>query len=75
MTVKISRDVATVADLRRQSGRVKDSRISRRLLAIALVIEGASRKAAEWIVRRFGTEFTVTMLKVSKDCPTVVVVS
>lgn len=46
MTVRITRDDATASDLRRQSGRVKDGRISRRLLAIALVLEGASRKAA-----------------------------
>ena len=46
MTVKIARDNATASDLRRQSGRVKDGRISRRLLAIALVLEGASRKVA-----------------------------
>lgn len=46
MTVKIARDDATALDLRRQSGRVKDGRISRRLLAIALVLEGASRKVA-----------------------------
>jgi len=46
MTVRIARDDATALDLRRQSGRVKDGRISRRLLAIALVLEGASRKVA-----------------------------
>ncbi|MEP3330422.1 helix-turn-helix domain-containing protein, partial [Sedimentitalea sp.] len=46
MTVKIARDDATASDLRRQAGRVKDGRISRRLLAIALVLEGASRKLA-----------------------------
>ena len=46
MTVRITRDDAAASDLRRQSGRVKDGRISRRLLAIALVLEGASRKVA-----------------------------
>ena len=46
MTVRITRDDTTASDLRRQSGRVKDGRISRRLLAIALVLEGASRKVA-----------------------------
>ena len=46
MTVRIIRDEAAPSDLRRQSGRVKDGRISRRLLAIALVLEGASRKVA-----------------------------
>lgn len=46
MTVRITRDEVAPSDLRRQSGRVKDGRISRRLLAIALVLEGASRKVA-----------------------------
>ena len=46
MTVRITRDDAVASDLRRQAGRVKDGRISRRLLAIALVLEGASRKRA-----------------------------
>ena len=46
MTVRITRGGATASDLRRQSGRVKDGRISRRLLAIALVLEGVSRKVA-----------------------------
>lgn len=76
MTVRITRDDATASDLRRQSGRVKDGRISRRLLAIALVLEGRRErsrlKAAEWIARPFGTGFTVTMPKVLRDCATVV---
>ena len=46
MTVKITRDDMTAQDLRRQAGRVKDGRVSRRLLAIALVLEGTSRKTA-----------------------------
>ena len=46
MTVRITRDDTTASDLRRHSGRVKDGRISRRLLAIALVLEGVSRKVA-----------------------------
>ena len=76
MTVRITRDDATASDLRRQSGRVKDGRISRRLLAIALVLEGASRKVAaescgmdrqtlrDWVHR--------TMPKVSRGFATVV---
>jgi len=48
MTVKIKRDDMTASELRQQAGRVKDGRVSRRLLAIALVLEGASRtRAAE----------------------------
>lgn len=46
MTVKITRDDMTSQELRRQAGRVKDGRVSRRLLAIALVLEGASRRTA-----------------------------
>lgn len=46
MTVEITRDDMTSQELRRQAGRVKDGRVSRRLLAIALVLEGASRKTA-----------------------------
>jgi transposase len=48
MTVKIKREDMTASELRQQAGRVKDGRVSRRLLAIALVFEGASRtRAAE----------------------------
>ncbi len=44
--VEIFREDYNAQDLRRRAGRVKDGRISRRLLAIALVLEGASRKVA-----------------------------
>ena len=46
MTVRIARDDMTASQLRQQAGRVKDGRVSRRLLAIALVLEGTSRKHA-----------------------------
>jgi len=46
MTVKITRDDMTVEDLRSAAGSVKDGKVARRLLAIALVLEGASRKRA-----------------------------
>jgi transposase len=46
MTVKITRDDMTARDLRGHAGRVKDGRVCRRLLAIALVLEGTSRKTA-----------------------------
>jgi putative transposase len=46
MTVLVTRNGMTVRELRRQAGRVKDGRVSRRILSIALVLEGASRKAA-----------------------------
>ncbi len=44
--VKITRKDINAQDLRRQAGQVKDGRVSRRLLAIALILEGASRKTA-----------------------------
>jgi putative transposase len=46
MTVKIARDEMSAQDLRAQAGRVRDGKVARRLLAIALVLEGASRKRA-----------------------------
>jgi transposase len=46
MTVKITRDDMTAQDLRAAAGSVKDGKVARRLLAIALVLEGASRKGA-----------------------------
>ena len=44
--VKVTRDDMTAGDLRKASGRVKDGKVARRLLAIALVLEGVSRKVA-----------------------------
>lgn len=44
--VKIEREDLSVEDLRQLSGCVKDVHVLRRLLAIALVLEGASRKGA-----------------------------
>lgn len=46
MTVKISCEDNTVQDLRVAAGSVKDGKVARRLLAIALVLDGASRKTA-----------------------------
>jgi transposase len=46
MAVKLTRDDMTAQDLRTASGKVKDGKVARRLLAIALVLEGASRKRA-----------------------------
>ena len=46
MTVKIIRDDLTAQDLRAASGGAKDGRVARRLLAIAFVLEGVSRKTA-----------------------------
>jgi transposase len=44
--VKVTRDDMTAGDLRKASGRVKDGKVARRLLAIALVLEGVPRKVA-----------------------------
>jgi transposase len=46
MTVKVARDDMTARDLRAAAGRVKDGKVARRMLAIALILEGASRKVA-----------------------------
>ncbi len=44
--VKITRDDLSARELRAAAGRVKDGTVARRVLAIALVIEGAARKSA-----------------------------
>ena len=46
MTVSITRSEHTPADLRREAGRTADARASRRMLALALVMEGESRETA-----------------------------
>jgi transposase len=46
MTVKITRRDFSAAELRRKAGRVRDANQSRRLLAVAQVLEGASRDEA-----------------------------
>jgi transposase len=46
MTVSITRTEHTPLDLRREGGRTADARASRRMLALALVMEGESRAAA-----------------------------
>ena len=46
MTVSITRLEHTPADLRREAGRSADARASRRMLALALVMEGQSRETA-----------------------------
>jgi transposase len=46
MTVSITRSEHTPADLRREAGRTADARGSRRMLALALVMEGESRETA-----------------------------
>ena len=44
MTVKIEREDKSAQELRQLARRVKDGRVSQRLLAIAMVLEGMRRK-------------------------------
>ena len=44
--IPITRNKITPAQLRTAAGRAKDGRVARRMLAIALVLEGADRKSA-----------------------------
>src|SRR5207344_1629869 len=44
--IAITRRGMTAAELRSASGRAKSARVARRMLAIALVLEGVDRKAA-----------------------------
>jgi transposase len=46
MAVAITRRNLSVDDLRREAGRVRDAKAARRMLAIALVLEGRSREDA-----------------------------
>ena len=46
MTIAITRRGLDADDLRREAGRCRDARAARRMLALALVLEGASRAEA-----------------------------
>lgn len=46
MAIEITRKELTAAELRAAAGKVKDGRAARRMLAIALVLEGADRTSA-----------------------------
>src|SRR4051794_41682500 len=46
MTVAITRRELDAGGLRREAGRCRDARAARRMLALALVLEGASREEA-----------------------------
>jgi transposase len=46
MTVAITRDSLTVDDLRKEAAQAQDARAARRMLAIALVLDGYSREMA-----------------------------
>ncbi len=46
MAVAVMRQDVSVGDLRREAGRTRDAKAARRMLAIALVMEGQSRETA-----------------------------
>src|SRR5918911_4151711 len=46
MTVAVTRKEPGAVELRREAGRCRDARAARRMLALALVLEGSSREAA-----------------------------
>ncbi len=46
MTVAITREDLAATDLRQEAARTRDARAARRMLAIALVLDGQSREAA-----------------------------
>ena len=46
MAVAITRQDLTAAELRREAARSRDAKAARRMLALALVLEGQSREAA-----------------------------
>lgn len=46
MTVAITREDLATSDLRQEAARTRDARAARRMLAIALVLDGQSREAA-----------------------------
>jgi transposase len=46
MAVEITRTELSASELRREAARAKDARVSRRMLALALVVEGKSRTEA-----------------------------
>src|SRR5690242_679982 len=46
MTVAVTRNELDAGELRRGAGRCRDARAARRMLSLALVLEGGSREAA-----------------------------
>src|SRR6187401_231513 len=46
MTVAVTRKELGAVELRREAGRCRDARAARRMLALALVLEGSSREEA-----------------------------
>ena len=67
MTVEIMRTDKSACDLRRAAAACRDAKAARRMLAIALILDGTDRKTAArtagWIARRCVTGYTVTMTR------------
>ena len=60
--IEIARLDLSATDLRKAAGKSRDAKASRRMLALALVLEGVDRtrarqRVAGWIVRRFATSY------------------
>ena len=75
MTVRIARLELRASDLRREAARTKDADAARRMLAIALLLEGhgreqAARQSGMERSKPCGTGFTATMPRVSPACST-----
>jgi transposase len=66
--ISLTRLDYTAAEFRREAKRSDDADAARRMLALALVLEGRSRRRgpAAWICRFFVTGCTVTMRKVCR---------
>jgi hypothetical protein len=64
MTVAVTRRELSAADLRRKAVRCREAAASRRMLALASVLEGSSHEAARrrpaWIDRPFGAGCAAT---------------
>ena len=68
MAVEITRTELSAAELRREAARAKDAKASRRMLALAFVLDRTKpdeagrrrRRAAEWTGRRCATGSTAT---------------
>jgi len=74
MTVAVTRRELSAGDLRREAKRCRDAAASRRMLALALVLEGSSRgeaaRHAGMTGRPCATGFTATTPRASPACVT-----
>ena len=74
MAIEITRSEHTASELRREAARTEDCSQARQLLALALVMEGASRtqaaRRAVWTDRRCATGCIATTRKAFADLST-----